>query len=301
MPNIKARDADNNEVFYYSSQANTTGNPAKSAENVEAAINTLTSKLPASLGSTTSSGSLAVALSSDGPFSTAVGTPSQSEATTDTGSFTVLQFIKRGLQNWTTLLARIPVLVSGRVPVDGSGVTQPVSGTVTANAGTGTFTVSGPLTDTQLRATAVPVSGTVTANLGTLGGAATETTLTTLSGKFGTIGQKAMAASAPVVIASDQSAIPVVPTMSSGGNLSATTAATGTNWTAFGSQALRQLTISNQTGATLEFRQGGAGVGFQVPTANFYTFFGLTNANQIEVRRVDTTNTQVTVTARWES
>lgn len=32
--------------------------------------------------------------------------------------------------------------------------------TVTANAGSGTFSVSGPLTDTQLRATAVPVSGT---------------------------------------------------------------------------------------------------------------------------------------------
>ena len=31
--------------------------------------------------------------------------------------------------------------VSGRLPVDGSGVTQPVSGTVTANAGTGNFTV----------------------------------------------------------------------------------------------------------------------------------------------------------------
>lgn len=63
----------------------------------------------------------------------------------------------------------------------------PVSGTVTANAGTGTMNVSvqnasipvtgtffqatqpvsGPLTDTQLRATAVPVSGTVTANAGT--------------------------------------------------------------------------------------------------------------------------------------
>jgi hypothetical protein len=51
--------------------------------------------------------------------------------------------------------------------VDGSAVTQPVSGTVTANAGTGTFAVSGPLTDTQLRASAVPVSGTVTANAGT--------------------------------------------------------------------------------------------------------------------------------------
>jgi hypothetical protein len=45
--------------------------------------------------------------------------------------------------------------------------TQPVSGTVTANAGTGTMAVSGPLTDAQLRAVAVPVSGTITANVGT--------------------------------------------------------------------------------------------------------------------------------------
>lgn len=37
--------------------------------------------------------------------------------------------------------------VTGRLPVDGSGVTQPVSGTVTANAGTGTFAVSGTTFD----------------------------------------------------------------------------------------------------------------------------------------------------------
>jgi len=54
--------------------------------------------------------------------------------------------------------------------VDGSAVTQPVSGTffqatqpVSIAA---TVAVSGPLTDTQLRATPVPVSGTVTANAG---------------------------------------------------------------------------------------------------------------------------------------
>lgn len=62
-----------------------------------------------------------------------LGSRSDSAATTDTGTFSVLAFIKRGLQNWTTLLAKIPNLVSGRIPVDGSGVTQPVSGTVTVN------------------------------------------------------------------------------------------------------------------------------------------------------------------------
>lgn len=54
---------------------------------------------------------------------------------------------------------KTPALASGRVPVDGSGVTQPVSGTLTC---------SGPLTDAQLRASAVPVSlasTTVTGNV----------------------------------------------------------------------------------------------------------------------------------------
>jgi hypothetical protein len=61
-----------------------------------------------------------------------IGQTSNSAATTDTGTFSVIALIKRSLQNWTTLLAKIPALVSGRIPVDGSGVTQPVSGTITA-------------------------------------------------------------------------------------------------------------------------------------------------------------------------
>ena len=61
-----------------------------------------------------------------------LGAKADAVASTDTGTFSVIAFIKRGLQNWTTLLAKIPALVSGRIPVDGSGVTQPVSGTITA-------------------------------------------------------------------------------------------------------------------------------------------------------------------------
>lgn len=38
---------------------------------------------------------------------------------------------------------KTPALVSGRVPVDGSGVTQPISGTVTANEGGAPWTVTG--------------------------------------------------------------------------------------------------------------------------------------------------------------
>lgn len=83
----------------------------------------------------------------------------------------------------------------------------PVSGTVS----------TGGLTDTQLRATAVPVSGTVTANAGTnLNTSALnlETTQTAMSAKLpATIGQKAMAASLAVVLASDQSSVPVAATL----------------------------------------------------------------------------------------
>jgi hypothetical protein len=67
---------------------------------------------------------------------------------------------------------------SGGLRVDGSGVTQPVSGTVTANQGT---------------ANATPWNE----NVAQWGGVATS------------LGQKVMASSVPVVIASDQSAIPV--------------------------------------------------------------------------------------------
>lgn len=65
----------------------------------------------------------------------------------------------------TDSAGRLNTNVNGTVPVSGPltdtqmrATAVPVSGTVTA---------SGPLTDTQLRATAVPVSGTVTANAGT--------------------------------------------------------------------------------------------------------------------------------------
>tara|TARA_R110000868_G_scaffold398758_1_gene672165 strand:+ start:229 stop:1071 length:843 start_codon:yes stop_codon:yes gene_type:complete len=47
---------------------------------------------------------------------------------------------------------KLPSAVSGRLPVDGSGVTQPISD------GGGSITVDGPLTDSQLRATSVPIS-----------------------------------------------------------------------------------------------------------------------------------------------
>lgn len=79
-----------------------------------------------------------------------------------------------------------------RLLVDGSGVTQPVSGTVNA-AQSGTWNINN-------------VSGTVSLPTG----AATETTLASIdAGIPAALGQTTMAASMPVTISSDQSAVPV--------------------------------------------------------------------------------------------
>ena len=56
---------------------------------------------------------------------------------------------------------KLPALASGRIPVDGSGTVQPVSdggGSLTVDSAAGALSVTGPLTDAQLRNQAVPVS-----------------------------------------------------------------------------------------------------------------------------------------------
>ena len=107
---------------------------------------------------------------------------------------------------------KIVTTVNG-IKVDGSAVTQPVSGTVTANAGTGNFTVV-QASAANLNAT---VTGTVAAtqsgtwNINNVSGtvslptnAATETTLSAINTKTPALGSAVSASSSPVVIASDQ-------------------------------------------------------------------------------------------------
>lgn len=88
--------------------------------------------------------------------------------------------------------------------IDGGHVTATIINTVT---------VTGPLTDVQLRASAVPVSA---ASLPLPAGAATSalqttgnTSVSSIDTKTPALGQALMASSSPVVIASNQSAVPV--------------------------------------------------------------------------------------------
>lgn len=105
----------------------------------------------------------------------------------------------------------------------------------------------------------------------------------------------------PASVSASTGLVSVEPVMVGGGHIALTTNATGTTFTAFASQACKQLTIANDTGVNLEVQQGSETVYLPVFANTCYTFFGLTNANQLKVRRVDTSNTTVTVKARWES
>jgi hypothetical protein len=81
-------------------------------------------------------------------------------------------------------------------------------GLIVRNIPSGTQAVSGTVTVTQATGSNLNavVSGTVTANIGTTNGLALDATLTA---RLNTLGQKTSANSAPVVLASDQPAIPV--------------------------------------------------------------------------------------------
>ena len=52
-----------------------------------------------------------VTLAADGPGAVALGAPADAVATTDTGTFSIISFIKRAQQNWTALQAKIPTLI----------------------------------------------------------------------------------------------------------------------------------------------------------------------------------------------
>jgi hypothetical protein len=105
------------------------------------------------------------------------------------------------------------------VPVSGTfwQATQPVSGTVTANQG-GTWNI------TNISGTVSLPTGAATSALQTTG----NTSLSSIDGKLGSLGQKAMTGSAPVVLASDQSAVPTKAAVNANGSGSAAAATVST-------------------------------------------------------------------------
>jgi hypothetical protein len=151
-----------------------------------------------------------------------VGSLTETAPATDTASSGLNGRLQRIAQRLTSLIALIPASLGQK--------NKAGSLAVTLASDEDALAVTGPLTDTQLRATAVPVSGTfyqatqpvsgtVTANAGTnlntsalaleTGGNLAE--IKTNTDNIPAVGQAAMAASMPVTMASDQSDLVVVP------------------------------------------------------------------------------------------
>jgi hypothetical protein len=143
---------------------------------------------------------------------------------------------------------------AGALVVDGSAVSQPV------NDGGGSLTVDGPLTDAQLRASPVPVSdggGSLTVDTPQLpavlvGGRLDENVGAWMGSTAPTVGQKAMASSLPVVIASDQSAVTANPTQPSVGALTITSVSTSNVQVAAANANRKGCVISND-GSTVVY------------------------------------------------
>lgn len=71
----------------------------------------------------------------------------------------------------------------------------------------------------------------------------------------------------------------------------------GTGWADFSSEICDALDIVNNTGVAIEYRRAGSGNSIQIPNGGSRLVAGISNAAEISVRRVDTSNTQVTLTA----
>ena len=112
----------------------------------------------------------------------AVGGAEGSRTITEISSETDGLLVNLGANNDVTVTSGSVVLGAGTAEFGKLAAGTAVIGHVIVDTAP-TTAVTGPLTDTELRAVAVPVSGTVTANLGTIAGVATETTLSTLDGK----------------------------------------------------------------------------------------------------------------------
>lgn len=90
--------------------------------------------------------------------------------------------------------------------------------------------------------------------------------------------------------------------MTSSKFLSLSSNTTGSTWNSFPSvNPATVLHVLNNTGTTLSFRRSGdTSAEFQLPTGIAWSFRGITDSAQIQMRRTDVDNTSVTAYAEVE-
>lgn len=87
--------------------------------------------------------------------------------------------------------------------------------------------------------------------------------------------------------------------MTNGKFLTATSSATGTTWVSFPSAApVTVVHVLNSTGTDLVFRKSeDNGATFVLPDTFAWSFRGIVNSNQLQFKRVDNSNTTVTLSS----
>lgn len=74
-----------------------------------------------------------------------------------------------------------------------------------------------------------------------------------------------------------------------------TTSSTGSNWVTLPAGACRLLDLVNPSNVAIEYRRNGAGESMVILPASSRAIVGITNSNQIDVRRLDQNNSPVTL------
>lgn len=104
-----------------------------------------------------------------------------------------------------------------------------------------------------------------------------------------------------VVLASDSPGLASGATVGSVVNGSIQTSSTGSNFSILPAGTGLRVVLINRTGVDIEVQRNGAGEALIIEDGTFWTFQGITNANQLGVRRVDQDNAQVTLQYELEN
>jgi hypothetical protein len=174
-----------------------------------------------------------------------------------------------------------------------------------------------PLTNAQLRAAALAITaaalplpaGAATAALQTVAntalGAPADAVATTDTGTFSLISLvkrelqyfNTLIQRIPTLVGNRMPVQNSVPTAATATSLPLTTSSTGTQYVAFTSSACIALDIINNTGTVIEYRRNATGTAVQIATGSARLVTGITNANQVDVRRTDVSGVQVSLQA----
>ncbi len=228
--------------------------PLPTGAATETTLSGMSGKLPSTIGQKAMSASLAVVLASDQssiPVTLTSTTITGTVAATQSGTWNV------GINAGSNVMGKVSLQVGGS-DVSTSNplpIGPPLSGALAVSQ-SGTWNISN-------------VSGTISLPTGASTSALQTTansSLSSIDGKFGSLGQKAMTGSAPVVIASDQSAIA---TKSGGSTVvnksrndytsTSVTTSAYVQVLASTSSAISAIEIFDSSGQTLVLATGGAG------------------------------------------